>query len=117
MDVRATEQDEEMSKIVFGSNHMLALMAEIARAGDGRFSTPALVAATGLPTSTVHTLLMRLKRGGFVRRTGELAPDRVAIYERRVHPTWEYALRLEADADAKAAGTLALQWATEPRTA
>lgn len=117
MDVMTTEQNEEMSKIVFGSNHMLALMAEIARAEDGRFSTPALVAATGLPTSTVHTLLMRLKRGGFVRRTGELAPDRVAIYERRIHPTWEYALRLEADADAKAAGTLALQWATEPRTA
>ena len=112
-----TEQNEELSKIVFGSNHMLALMAEIARAEDGRFSTPALVAATGFPTSTVHTLLMRLKRGGFVRRTGEVTADRVAIYERRVHPTWDYALVLEADADAQAAGTLAFQWSSELRTA
>ena len=115
MDVMTTEQNEELSKIVFGSNHMLALMAEIARSEDGRFSTPGLVAATGFPTSTVHTLLMRLKRGGFVRRTGEVTSDRVAIYEREIHPTWEYALRLEADADARAAGTYARQWPTDQR--
>ncbi|HBS07184.1 hypothetical protein NH287_13190 [Microbacterium sp. CnD16-F] len=113
MDVMTTEQNVELSKIVFGSNHMLALMAEIARSEDGRFSTPGLVAATGFPTSTVHTLLMRLKRGGFIRRTGEATSDRVAIYEREIHPTWEYALRLEADADALAAGTYARQWPTE----
>lgn len=105
-----TEQNEELSKGVFGSGHMLALMAEIARSESGKFSTPALAAATGLPTSSIHTLLARLKRANLIRRTGEVTPDRIALYERRVHPTWEYALRLEADADALAAGTLDVEW-------
>jgi len=110
-----TEQIEELSKGVFGSGHMLTLMAEIARSETGKFSTPALAASTGLPTSSIHTILSRLKRANLIRRTGEVTADRIAIYERRVHPTWEYALQLEADADAQAAGTLALHWSSEPR--
>lgn len=112
-----SEQNEELSKLAFGSNHMLALMVEIAKSPDGRFSTPGLVAATGLPASTIHALLVRLKRMRLVRRTGEVTPDRVAIYQRAVHPTWDYALRLEADADALATGTFTPLWDIEPRTA
>ena len=105
-----TEQSEELSKLAFGSNHMLALMAEIARSSDGKFSTPSVSAATGLSTSTIHALLKRLKQLGLVRRTDEVTPDRVRIYQRAVHPTWDYALRLEAEADARAAGTFTIQW-------
>ena len=110
MDVMTTEQNEEMSKIVFGSNHMLALMAEIARSPDGKFSTPSVATATGLSTSTIHALLKRLKQLGLVRRTDEVTPERIRIYQRAVHPTWDYALRLEAEADARAAGTFTNQW-------
>lgn len=117
MTAMTTEQSEELSKTIFGSNHMLAVMAEIARSTDGRFSTPALVAATSLPTSTVHTLLMRLKRGGFVRRTGEVTSDRVAIYERLADLTWDYALHLESFADELATGTYAKHWPTEQQPA
>lgn len=101
---------------MFVSDHMLAVMAAIARAEDGMFSTPALVDATGLPVSTVHALLTRLKRGHFVRRS-RVDADRVAIYERAIHPTWEFALYLEAEADAIAAGTFKPVWATEQVTA
>jgi SOS-response transcriptional repressor LexA len=78
---------------------MLALMAEIARSPDGRFSTPSVATAT-LSTSTIHALLKRLKQLGLVRRTDEVTPERIRIYQRAVHPTWDYALRLE-EADAR----------------
>ncbi len=97
-----SEQSEELSKLAFGSNHMLALMAEIARSPDGKFSTPSVATATGLSTSTIHALLKRLKQLGLVRRTDEVTPERIRIYQRAVHPTWDYALRLEAEADARA---------------
>ena len=58
----------------------------IERCDGSEFSTPALVATTGLPTSTVHCLLSRSKRAGFIRRTGIVTPERVALYERRPHP-------------------------------
>lgn len=112
-----TEQIEELSKGVFGSGHMLTLMAEIARSETGKFSTPGLASSTGLPTSSIHTVLARLKRTNLIRRTSEVTAGRIAIYERRVHPTWEYVLQLKADADAQAAGTLALHWASETRDA
>lgn len=105
-----SEQSEELSKLAFGSNHMLALMAEIARSPDGKFSTPSVATATGLSTSTIHALLKRLKQLGLVRRTDEVTPERIRIYQRAVHPTWDYALRLEAEADARAAGTFTIQW-------
>lgn len=110
-----TEQIEELSKGVFGSGHMLTLMAEIARSETGKFSTPELASSTGLPTSSIHTVLARLKRTQLIRRTGEVTGERIAIYERRVHPTWAYALQLKADADAQASGTLALHWPSEAR--
>lgn len=110
MSTVTNEQSEEMSKLAFGSNHMLAVMAEIARSSDGRFSTPSISSATGLPASTIHALLKRLKQLGLVRRTDEVTSDRIRIYQRAIHPTWEYALRLEAEADARAAGTFTIEW-------
>ena len=110
METVPSEQSEELSKLAFGSNHMLALMAEIARSPDGKFSTPSVATATGLSTSTIHALLKRLKQLGLVRRTDEVTPERIRIYQRAVHPTWDYALRLEAEADARTAGTFTIQW-------
>lgn len=92
------ESDQaEVSMAIFGSRHMLTILAEIARSSTGRFSLPALAASTGLPTSSIHVVLSRLKRVSLVRRTRDLGAERVAIYERRSHPTWAYALHLEAE--------------------
>lgn len=110
METVPSEQSEELSKLAFGSNHMLALMGEIARSPDGKFSTPSVATSTGLSPSTIHALLKRLKQLGLVRRTDEVTADRVRIYQRAIHPTWDYALRLEAEADARAAGTFAPEW-------
>lgn len=105
-----TVQQEDLSKYVFGSNHMLAVMVEIGRSPNGEFSTPQIASATGLPMSTTHSLITRLKRAGLVRRTGEVTPDRVALYERRSHSVWRTAQDIDSEAEALRAGTLTDLW-------
>ena len=89
---------------------MLAVMAEIGRAVDGRFSAPQLSSATGLPASTIHNLITRLKRAGLVRRTGEVTSERVAMYERRPNLLWDAATVIETEADALQSGTITDLW-------
>jgi len=108
-----TDQDEELSKYVFGSAHMLTVLSAIERGGRATFSTPSLMEMTGLPQSTVHALLTRLKRAGFVRRTTDIATDRVVSYERAVHPVWAFARRLEDDARSRTVGDQPMQWESE----
>lgn len=110
-------QHEDLSKYLFGSSRMLAVMVEIERSEAGEFSTPGLVSATGLPTSTVHSLLTRLKRAGFVRRTGTVTADRVALYERRPHPLWETVRLIEEEADALSSGAVTDVWRPTHRSA
>lgn len=92
--------DEDLSKYIFGSSHVLSILVEIGRSPSGEFSAPQLIAATGLSQSTVHSLVTRLKRAGLVRRTGEVSAERVAIYERSNHPIWEFAQYVKDEADA-----------------
>jgi len=103
-------EHRDVSKNLFGSSHMLAVMATIGRAEDGRFSAPQVSGATGLPASTIHNLITRLIRAGLVRRTGEVTPDRVAMYERRPSLVWETAVAIEGEADALQSGTITDLW-------
>lgn len=112
-----TDQHEELSKYVFGSAHMLAVLAAIEEGGHAPFSTPSLMESTGLSQSTVHALLTRLKRAGFVRRTANVTTDRVAFYERAVHPVWAFARRLEDDARSRTVGDQPMQWESELQSA
>lgn len=105
-----TAQSEELSKYIFGSSYMLAVLIEIARAADGQFSTPQLVTSTGLSQSTVHAQITRLRRAQLVRRSGGPAVDRIAIYERRDHPIWELALSIEHEFDLMSARGLTDPW-------
>lgn len=111
--MRVSAENEELSKYVFGSSHMLTVMAAIDSAGSDTFSAPSLIEATGLPQSTVHALLTRLKRAGLVRRTGDASSARIAHYERAVHPAWAFARRLEADARSRSVGQQPMQWASD----
>lgn len=99
-----------MSKYLFGSTHMLAVMAAISRSVDGQFSAPQVANATGLPASTVHSLITRLRRAGLVRRTGEITSDRVAMYERRQNPIWDAASVIDTEADALQSGAVTDLW-------
>lgn len=92
-------QREEVSKGVFGSAHMLAILVEISRSHDGRFTAPAVISGTQLPPSTVHAMLNRLKRISYVRRTDELTSDRLVVYQRLPHPIWEFARFVDRQVD------------------
>ena len=105
-----TLQHGELSKNLFGSTHMLAVMAEVDRSVDGQFSAPQVSASTGLPASTVHSLFMRLRRAELIRRTGEVTAERIAIYERRPSPVWGAASAIATEADAVQAGTVKDLW-------
>lgn len=103
-------EHKDVSKNLFGSSHMLAVMAAIGRTDDGRFSAPQVAGATGLPASTIHNLIARLTRASLVRRTGEVTPDRVAMYERRPNPVWQTVVAIESEADALQSGTITDLW-------
>lgn len=109
-----TEDDfEDLSKYLFGSTHMLAVMLEVSRSSDGYFTGPQVSAATGLPASTVHALVTRLKRARLVRRTGSTTSERVAIYERRAHPYWDVARFIERESQVGAPGGRDARWVRE----
>lgn len=97
-------ENEEPSKYVFESSHMLTVMAAVELAGSDTFSAPSLMEATGFPQSTDNALLTGLKRAGLVRRTGDAGSARTAHYERAIHPAWEFARRLEANAQSRSVG-------------
>jgi len=103
-------QREEFSKYLFGSSAMLAVMAQIARSEDGRFSVPQLIEDTHLPSSTVNNALSRLKKAGLVRRTGEISSDRVIIYERRPISVWAAAEELDKEARRIGTGYVTDDW-------
>ena len=117
IEVSVSAENEELSKYIFGSAHMLTVMAAIDLAGKDTFSTPSLMGATGLSQSTVHSLLTRLKRAGLIRRVGDVSSERIVNYERAVHPAWSFARRLEADARSRSVGQQPMQWESDLQTA
>ena len=80
---------KHLSKSLFGSNHMLALMTEIADAEGGSFSIPLLSERTGLPASTVHHHLARLKEAGLVQQGARVPGDRVVRFLRTENRIWD----------------------------
>ena len=84
----------ELSKVLFGSNHMLSIAVEIAKAAGGEFSVPMLSESTGLPPSTIHHALERLKSAGLVRRLRRDL-DFVVVFERRESLFWAAVLEIE----------------------
>lgn len=116
-EVNVSAENEELSKYIFGSAHMLTLMAAIDLAGKDAFSTPSLMETTGLSQSTVHSLLTRLKRAGLIRRIGDVSSERIVKYERAIHPAWSFARRLQSDAQSRSAGEQPMQWESDLQTA
>jgi DNA-binding transcriptional ArsR family regulator len=100
-----TDLDEstmQLSKFVFGSNHMLALMLEIANADAGAFSIPILTERTGLPASTVHHHLARLKGAGLIRQVKRVPGERVVTFLRVENRIWDGVKDLDAGKLARA---------------
>jgi hypothetical protein len=87
-----------VSKAVFGSEHMLAIMTEIAQAPEAEFTAPAIEAMTGLAGSVVHGMLSRLRRAGLVTVVGHVRGQRTLEYERRDHVLWQAATQLTSEA-------------------
>jgi hypothetical protein len=87
-----------VSKAVFGSEHMLAIMTEIAQAPTAGFTAPVLEATTGLAGSVVHGMLGRLRRAGLVSVIGRVRGERTLEYERRDHTLWQAATQLTSEA-------------------
>ncbi len=86
-----------LSKAVFGSEHMLAIMREIAEAPGAEFTAPVLEAATGLAGSVVHGLLGRLRRADLIDVTGRVVGERTLAYKRREHLLWQAAVQLTSE--------------------
>lgn len=78
----------ELSKTLFGNQHLLAITSAILEGGAGPVQAPGIQAATGLPASTVHRLLQKLDEAGVLCRMEAAGSDRVQRYERRSHPFW-----------------------------
>lgn len=87
-----------LSKAVFGSEHMLAIMTAIAATPDAAFTAPAVESATALAGSVVHGMLGRLQRAGLVRVIGRVPGERTLAYERRAHLMWDAAAQLRSEA-------------------
>ena len=86
---------EELSKFVFGSSHMLAIIAEIASAEEGRFSIPSLSQSTGLAPSSVHNQLERLKSAQLVKQDGRMPDGRTLMFKRAEVPFWHAVAQLD----------------------
>lgn len=87
-----------LSKAVFGSEHMLAIMAQIAGSPGAGFTAPSIEATTGLAGSVVHGMLGRLRRAGLVNVVGRVDGERTLAYERRDHLLWQAATQLTSEA-------------------
>ena len=87
----------ELSKAVFGSEHMLSVMWQISQAPDATFNAPAIERATGLAGSIVHGMLARLKRAGLIEVVGHLEGERTLAYQRRDHLVWQAASQLTSE--------------------
>ena len=86
---------EELSKSVFGSSHMLAVITEIAKAPEGEFSIPLLSRSTGLAPSTIHNQLERLRAAQLVKQDGRMPDGRTVMFKRREVPFWHAAALLD----------------------
>lgn len=80
-----------------GNSNMLAVMQFIANLDEPRFSTPQVVAATGVDNTLVHPLLARLKKGEVIDQVGHVPGERTLLFERRSSPYWELVRRLAED--------------------
>lgn len=76
--------DQELSKALFGSSHMHAVIIAIVQIESDEFSAPQIMSLTGLAASSVHTLLTRLLRAGVIVKSGPGMPgERTVLYTRR----------------------------------
>lgn len=81
--VVSVAEDQELSKALFGSSHMHAVIVAINNIADDEFSAPQIMERTGLAASSVHTLIVRLVRAGLIIRSGALPGERTMLYRRR----------------------------------
>ncbi len=94
---KLAERAPEHSKAMFGNSHMLAVMLFIANHDDPQFSTPQIVAATGVDNTLVHPLLARLKKGEIIDQIGHVPGERTLLFRRRDSPYWDLVRRVAED--------------------
>ena len=82
---------------MFGNSHMLAVMLFIANLDEPQFSTPQIVAATGVDNTLVHPLLSRLIKGEVIDRIGRVPGGRSLLFRRRASPYWDLVRRVAAE--------------------
>lgn len=75
-------EDRELSKALYGSSHMHAVVVAIDGIRADDFSAPEIASITGLAPSSVHMLITRLIRIGVIARTGGLPGERTLLYRK-----------------------------------
>ncbi|CAM5531588.1 hypothetical protein [Leifsonia shinshuensis] len=111
---RAKANREELSKCVFGSQHMLEVLLAIDRVAkaDNSFELSLVLeslTADGISTSSAQTVIARLKRAALIRRLPR-AGVKQALYERRPQPIWGAVRVFHAELQALGAGRLEELW-------
>jgi hypothetical protein len=81
--VVSVAEDQELSKALFGSSHMHAVIVAINDIAEDEFSAPQIMDRTGLAASSVHTLIVRLVRAGLIIKSGALPGERTMLYRRQ----------------------------------
>ena len=75
-------EDRELSKALYSSSHMHAVVVAIDAIDAGDFSAPEVASITGLAASSVHVLITRLIRIGVIERAGGLPGERTVLYRK-----------------------------------
>lgn len=87
----------ERSKLLFGNAHLLDVAALIACTDDD-VRAQEFERSLGLVPSTVHRALARLSSANLLVRLARDPGEREQRYAKVVHPFWDAALTLRADA-------------------
>lgn len=92
--VTSVARDQELSKALFGSAHMHAVIVAISEIDANDFSAPQIMELTGLAASSVHALITRLLRAGLIAKSGGLPGERTVLYRREETNALEALARL-----------------------
>lgn len=80
--VRSVLENRELSKALYGSTHMHAVIVALDSIDGDEFSAPEIASITGLAASSVHVLISRLIRVGVIARVGGLPGERTVLYSK-----------------------------------
>lgn len=80
--VRTVLDDRDLSKALYGSSHMHAVVVAIDSTDTDEFSAPEIASITGLAGSSIHVLISRLIRIGVIERAGGLPGERTLLYRK-----------------------------------